>query len=123
METLKTGRKVILAILFFLAGLTVAAGYRRTADRDYGRLFDRQLPVTQQPVVTRTIPVVTEAPAVAAPAVDPMLAAPVANANANANAEAPAPVAVNNDGASIVITRPNGERPRLLAGGIFKPQQ
>jgi len=119
METLKTGRKVILAILFFLAGLTVAAGYRRTADRDYGRLFERQLPVTQQPVVTRTIPVVTEAPAVAAPAVDPMLAAPVANANA----EASTPVAVNNDGASIVITRPNGERPRLLAGGIFKPQQ
>jgi len=56
----KKGRNIVLAILFFLAGVTVASTVRRTADRDYGRLFGEQLPVAPQQVVTRTVPVVTE---------------------------------------------------------------
>jgi hypothetical protein len=115
---MNSGRKVILAILFFLAGVTVATTYRRTAVGDYGRLFDAQRPVVQQPVVTRTVSVVTEAPAPAASA-DTMLDAPVAAA-----APEPAKVALaSDDSGTVVITRANGERPRLLSGGIFKPQQ
>jgi len=111
----KKGRNIVLAILFFLAGVTVASTVRRTADRDYGRLFGEQLPPAPQQVVTRTVPVVTEGVAPAA--------GPAAETLETTTAPT-APLAVaNDDSGSIVITRPNGEKPRVVSGGIFKQQQ
>ena len=122
MAALNTGRKIVLAILFFLAGVTVASRVRQSSDGDYGRLLGRQLPVAPAPVVTRTVPVVTEAPAPPA-APDPMLAAPVATQSA---AQPAAPSPVDATAAPVTVSDSNGsivvEHPHLLSGGIFKQQ-
>lgn len=121
---MRTTRKVLVAVLIFCAGATVASHYRRNAAGDYGRLFDKQLPVTPQPVVTRTIPVVTEAPAPPATP-DPMLT----ESQAPAAVAAPPPPPIEHDqghGLAIVgdtngvsIVRAEAARPKL-SGGIFR---
>lgn len=136
--TLKTARRAAIAVIIFLAGLTINSNLQRRPAGEYGRLYDKRMPAVPATMAPQPMPVVQEAPpAVSAP--DPMLATPVAtDAKAETKAAAPAPVAASvvtgtSDGKGVAIVGgPEGvtivrggsqsARPRL-SGGVFRESQ
>lgn len=138
--TLKNGRKAALAIIIFIAGLTINANLDRKPAGQFGRLYDKQVPPAPATMPPQPMPVVQEAPPVTA-APDPVLSAsgvgqgltpiPVAPSPQPAQARASVlhdeqagngVVIVGDQGGVNIVrssTTTDNARP-LLQGGIFR---
>ncbi len=130
--TAKRLRRIAIAAVIFVAGLVTRSVLVRTPPGAYGRLFDSELPAPPQHVVTRTVPVVSEAPAPPATNNDPLLGVPAAAESAPVSPAAPLPqpqvptgadVQIVGDQNGVAIVNGGTEPPRSepkLRGGIFK---